>query len=75
MPYLDRPEFVQAACETIVELAHHREVREPNKVEFDSALDKVIKLSRDEVIVERANRYKNGETWERPKPPEGANAE
>jgi HEAT repeat protein len=70
LPYLDQPQFVQLACETIVELAHHRELREPNKSEFDSALDRVIKLSTDEVVIDRANRYKRGETWERPKPPE-----
>ena len=31
LPYLEQPKFVQLACETIVELAHHRELREPNK--------------------------------------------
>jgi HEAT repeat protein len=75
LPYLDQPQFVQLTCETIVELAHHREVREPNKSEFDSALDKVIKLSSDDVVVDRANRYKRGETWERPKPPEAASSQ
>ena len=35
LPYLEQPNFVQLACETIVELAHHRELREPNKSEFD----------------------------------------
>jgi HEAT repeat protein len=68
LPFLEQPEFVQLACETIVELAHHRELREPNKGEFDPALDKVIKLSKDAVVVDRANRYKRGETWARPKP-------
>ncbi len=63
LPYLEQPEFVQLACETIVELAHHRELREPHKGEFDPALDKVIKLSKDAVVVDRANRYKRGETW------------
>ena len=70
LPYLEQPNFVQLACETIVELAHHRELREPNKSEFDPALDKVIKLSNDPVVVDRANRYKRGETWARPKPPD-----
>jgi hypothetical protein len=66
-PYLDQPEFCQAACETIVELAHHRQVRDPNKAEFDAVLDQVIKLSTNDELVERANRYKRGETWERKK--------
>jgi len=74
LPYLEQPEFVQPACETIVELAHHRELREPNKSEFDPALDKVIKLSKDAVVVDRANRYKRGETWARPKPAEATNS-
>ena len=61
-----RPTTVcQGACQTIVEIAHHREVRDPHKAEFDKALDKVIATSKDPVVVERANRYKRGETWER----------
>ena len=67
LPYLSKPGFAQAACETIVELAHHREIRDPNKAEFDKALDQVIKISKDPVVVDRAQRYKRGETWSRPK--------
>jgi len=67
LPYVAQPQFAQLACETIVEIAHHREVRDPNKAEFDKALDKVIQISSDPVVVDRANRYKRGETWERPK--------
>jgi hypothetical protein len=64
-PYLDQPEFSQIACETNVELAHHRQVRDQNKAEFDTVLDKVIQLAKKEEWIERANRYKRGETWER----------
>ncbi len=67
LPYVADSEFAQLACETVVELAHHREIRDPNKAEFDKALDKVIEVSKDEVVVDRAGRYKRGETWERPK--------
>ena len=67
LPYVDEPKFAEVACETIVEIAHHREVRDPNKAEFDKALDKVIEITKDPVIVDRAQRYKRGETWERPK--------
>lgn len=67
LPYVDQPQFAQIACETIVEIAHHREVRDPNKAEFDKALDKVIAMTKDPVVVDRAQRYKRGETWERPK--------
>ncbi len=65
LPYVDQPEFAQIACETIVEIAHHREVRDPNKAEVDKMLDKVIATSKDPVVVERARRYKRGETWDR----------
>lgn len=67
LPYLDQPEFAQLTCDTIVEIAHHREVRDPNKSEFDKVLDKVIETTKDPVVVDRAQRYKRGETWERPK--------
>ncbi len=66
-PFLDDPDLSQIACETIVELAHHRNVRNPHKDEFDAVLDKVIALAKNEEWIERANRYKRGETWERPK--------
>jgi HEAT repeat protein len=64
-PYVDQPQYAQIACETIVEIAHHREVRDPNKAEVNKMLDKVIAVSKDPVVVERANRYKRGETWDR----------
>ncbi len=67
LPFVDQPQFAQGACETIVEIAHHREVRDPNKAEFDKALDKVIETSKDPVVIDRAKRYQRGETWERPK--------
>ncbi len=66
VPYLDKPSHAQQACETVVELAHHRALREPNKPEFDAALDKVIQTSKNATVIERANRYKRGETWVRP---------
>ena len=66
LPYIDKEPFAQLACETTVELAHHRELRDPNKAEFDKALDKVIAVSKDAVVVDRAGRYKRGETWNRP---------
>src|SRR5262249_49683880 len=65
LPYVDKAPFAEVACETIVELAHHREIRDPNKAEFDKALDRVIAISKDAEVIERANRYKRGETWER----------
>ena len=66
LPYLDQPAYAQQACESVVELAHHRSLREPNKAEFDQALDKVIQTSQDATVIDRANRYKKGQTWARP---------
>lgn len=68
-PYLDQPAYAQQACATIVELAHHRALRDANKAAFDRALDRVIAISRDAVVVERAQRYRRGQTWVRPKSP------
>ena len=65
LPYVDEEPFAETACETIVELAHHREIRDPNKVEFNKALEKVLAITKNPEVVERANRYKRGETWER----------
>jgi HEAT repeat protein len=67
MPYLDRPKFAERACTSIVELAHHRTLRQPNKAEFDAILDKVIATSHDPVVIDRAKRYQKDQTWVRPK--------
>jgi len=64
-PLIDDEELAEQACLTVVELAHHRGLREPNKAEFHAALDKVIATSKDAVVVERANRYKADKTWVR----------
>jgi HEAT repeat protein len=69
VPYLDDPQFAQQACVTVVELAHHSGLREPHKDEFHRALDQVIAISQDPVVVDRAQRYKKGQTWARPKAP------
>jgi hypothetical protein len=63
LPYLDQPEFTQLACKSVVELAHHKELRQPNKAEFDKALDRVLALSKDSEVLLRANHYKRDETW------------
>ncbi|REK17354.1 MAG: hypothetical protein DWQ42_22480 [Planctomycetota bacterium] len=67
VPYLDEAALSEAAALAVVELAHHRNLREPNKAEFHAALDKVIATSRDEVVLDRANRYKLDRTWVRPR--------
>ena len=62
VPYLDQPEYAQKACATVVDLARHRELREPNKAEFDRALDAVIRTCKDPGLIDRAKRYKQGRT-------------
>ena len=62
-PYLNQPKFAQVACETVVELAHHKELRQPNKAEFNKALDKVVLLSKDPEVILRAKHYLKDETW------------
>jgi hypothetical protein len=66
LPYLDKPPYAQTAAESVVELAHHRDLREPNRTEFVKALDKVIQTSQDATVIDRANRYKKDQTWVRP---------
>jgi HEAT repeat protein len=62
-PFMDQPEFTVVACKSVVELAHHKELRQPNKAEFDTALNKVLQLSKDPEVLLRANHYLKGETW------------
>ncbi len=66
-PYMDQSPYAEQACLTVVELAHHSELRESNKAEFHRALDHVMQISKDATVVDRARRYKKGETWVRPK--------
>lgn len=58
--YLDQPELAQTACESIVELAHHRFLRQPNMARFRPLLERVASISRNAEIVERAKRYQLG---------------
>lgn len=66
VPFMDQASFAQTACESVVELAHHRELRDAHKAEFHKALDKVIATSKDPIVIDRANRYKKSQTWVRP---------
>jgi HEAT repeat protein len=59
-PYMDQPALGEAACKAVVELARHRGLRDPNKQEFDAALEKVLKTSKDAGTLERAKRYLQG---------------
>jgi hypothetical protein len=59
-PCMDQPSLCEAACHAVVELAHHRGLRDPNKKEFEDALHKVLKTSKDAATQERAKRYLQG---------------
>lgn len=61
LPYLDNAELNQEACKAVVELAHSKPLREPNKAEFDKALDRVIAICKDKTLVDRARQYKLGQ--------------
>lgn len=67
VPYLDDPSLAEPACLSVVELAHHQKLRDANKDEFMKALDKVLATTKNGELVERATRYKAGQTWERKK--------
>jgi HEAT repeat protein len=58
--YLDDPNLGQAACQAIVELAHHRFLRHPNMDRFGPLLEKVSRISKDPRVVERAKKYRLG---------------
>ena len=58
--YLEDAALAQTACSTLVELAHHRELRHPNMEKFGPILDKVAATSKDPTVVERAKRYRLG---------------
>lgn len=60
LPYLDQPPLAQSACRAVVELAHSKMLREPNKAAFVQPLDRVIALCKDKGLVDRAKQYKEG---------------
>jgi hypothetical protein len=57
--YIDNPALAQKACTAAVSLARDRGLRGQNKTEFESALKKVVAVSKDQTLLERANRYLN----------------
>jgi len=67
LPYVDQPALAESACQSIVELAHQRTLRDGNKDEFMAALDRVLATTKNEEVADRAERYKLGKTWERKK--------
>ena len=66
-PYVDDPALAESACGSVVELAHHQKLRDAHKEEFTKALDKVLGITKNDELIERATRYKAGQTWNRQK--------
>jgi hypothetical protein len=58
--YLDDPELAETACRVIVELAHHRFLRQPNKAHFEPILRKVEATAKDKSIAELAEKARLG---------------
>jgi HEAT repeat protein len=58
--HLLEEELCETACESLVELAHHRFLRQPNMDEFGPILDEVVRLSENQEMADRAKRYRLG---------------
>jgi HEAT repeat protein len=56
-PYLDHPRLAPDASRAVVELAHHKELRDPNREAFIPALKKVLAIASDAELKDRARRY------------------
>ncbi|MGO9598639.1 MAG: HEAT repeat domain-containing protein [Isosphaeraceae bacterium] len=56
---LGEPKLASQTCATIVDLLHHDQIRNSNKVEADKLLDRVIATSKDKSLVERARSFKS----------------
>ena len=57
---LDKPALSETACQVIVELAHHRFLRQPNKEYFDPILRKVEATAKDKSVAEQAAKARMG---------------
>lgn len=58
--FLDDAVLSQTACLAIVELAHHRFLREPNKAKFEPILLQVEKTAKDKDVAQRAQKSRLG---------------
>ena len=59
-PHLDNPALATDAARSSVDLAHRKELFEPNKAEFTAVLQRVIGTCKDRGTVERAERILKG---------------
>jgi HEAT repeat protein len=56
LPYLDKPALAEQAGASVVDLAWHKELRNPHKKEFVPALKKVLATNHDGQTLSRAQR-------------------
>ncbi|MDO5553532.1 MAG: hypothetical protein Q4G68_07200 [Planctomycetia bacterium] len=57
---LDDPALAETACSVIVELAHHRFLRQPNKARFEEILTQVEAVTKDAKTAELAKKARLG---------------
>lgn len=57
LPYIEHPKLGARAQRTVVDLAHHRGLREPNRDVFEPALSRVAELLDDQRQQERIRKY------------------
>ena len=57
---LDNPKLTSQACASIVDLLHRPELRDPNQAEANKVLDRVIAITKDKSLAERAKSFQKG---------------
>jgi len=57
---LDNPKLTSQACASIVDLLHRPELRDPNQAEANKVLDRVIAITKDKSLAERARSFQKG---------------
>jgi len=58
--FLDDEALSETACASIAKMAHHRELREPNKDEFAPILEKVEQTAKNKDVAEAAKKARMG---------------
>jgi HEAT repeat protein len=59
LPYVDQPALAEPACAAVAELAHHKELRDPNKTEFRPAVEKVLRTTKDQAVRDNCTRSRD----------------
>lgn len=60
LPYLDNPTLANDAARSVLDLAHRKELFEPNRQECTAAITRIAETSKDARIVEHAKRMLKG---------------